>query len=175
MPRLVLPATKYRKSFLEDFFDNVEMKEMYALTGVPKNQVAKRFPEFIRKLKLQSKGVFSSPRTDLIPQTVYWLVDGKKFLGKTDIRHSLNKHLRHVGGHIGYYIRPGERGKGYGKLILKLALKKAKRLGIKSVLITCDLTNLKSKKIIEGNGGRFASRVKMGKNLPDKLRYWIKI
>ena len=148
------------------------MQDEYNLTGVPKKQVSKRFSEFIKSLKLQSQGVYS--KKGLVPQTVFWLVDGSKFLGKLSIRHILNNHLRKIGGHIGYYIRPSERGKGYGKLILRLGLKKAKTLGIKNVLVTCDITNLKSKKVIEANGGKFAGKVSQGAKLPKKLKYWVK-
>ncbi|MBI3231584.1 MAG: GNAT family N-acetyltransferase [Candidatus Doudnabacteria bacterium] len=173
MPRLVLPSVKYKKSFLEDFLKHSEMQDEHSLTGIPKKQVSKNFPSFIKKLKLQAKGIY--PRKGLVPQTVYWLVDDNKFLGKLSIRHALNSHLRKIGGHIGYYIRPSERGKGYGKRILALGLQKAKKLGIKNILITCDITNLKSKKVIESNGGKLAPQVKQDKGLPDKLRYWIKI
>jgi len=172
MPRLVLPSVKYKKSFLEDFLGHSEMQDEYNLTGVPKKEVPRKFSEFIKNLKLQSQGVY--PKKGLVPQTVFWLVDGKKFLGKLSIRHKLNNRLRTIGGHIGYYIRPNERSKGYGKLILKLGLKKAKALGIKDVLVTCDITNLKSKKVIETNGGRLAGKTRQEKGLPNKLRYWIK-
>ena len=41
------------------------------------------------------------------------------------------------GGHIGDGIRPSERRKRYGTLIIKLALLECKKLGINNVLITC--------------------------------------
>lgn len=149
-----------------------EMQFGYELTGVPKKAVAERFKEFIKKLRLQSKGIY--PRQGLVPQTVYWLVDGNRFFGKLSIRHKLNPYLRKIGGHIGYYIRPDQRGKGFGKLILKLGLKKAKLLGIKDALVTCDITNIKSIKVIEANRGKFVSAVKQGRDLPDKLKYSVK-
>lgn len=172
MFRLVLPSVKYRKSFLEDYLRHGEMQDEYALTGFIKEEVPKNFPQFIKKLKLQTKGVY--PKKGLVPQTVFWLVDGNKFLGKLSIRHKLNLHLRKIGGHIGYYIRPDERGRGYGKIILRLGLNKTKALGIKNVLITCDFANIKSRRVIEGNGGKLAGRVKQGEGLPDKLRFWVK-
>lgn len=173
MPKLVLPSAKYKQSFLEDFLAHTEMQDEYNLTGIPKPQVSKNFSAFIRKLKAQAKGVY--PKKGLVPQTVFWLVDGNKFLGKLSIRHRLNDNLKRLGGHIGYYVRPDERGKGYGKTILRLGLLKAKQLGINQILITCDLTNIQSKKVIEGNGGQFLSAVRMGKGLPKKLRYKISV
>ena len=40
-------------------------------------------------------------------------VDGR-IVGLADIRHTLNAFLAAYGGHIGYGVRPSERGKGYG-------------------------------------------------------------
>ncbi len=42
--------------------------------------------------------------------------------------------------------------KGYGTLMLKLALEKAKDLGITTALITCDDDNYGSAKVMENNG-----------------------
>ena len=72
-----------------------------------------------------------------------------KPVGIAKLRHYLNDKLKILGGHIGYCIRPKERGKGYGNLILKEALKKAKELGIECALLTCDKDNLFSRKVIE--------------------------
>ena len=41
-------------------------------------------------------------------------------------------------GHCGYSVRPSERGKGYGKEMLRLNILNAKKLGIEKVLVTCD-------------------------------------
>ena len=56
-------------------------------------------------------------------------------------------------GIFGYSIRPEERGKGYGKEQLRLALIKAREIGLRRVRIICVDTNERSKKTILGNGG----------------------
>ena len=53
---------------------------------------------------------------------------------------------------MGYGIRFSEWNKGYGTLMLSLALEKAKNLGIAAVLITCDDDNYASAKVMENNG-----------------------
>lgn len=80
-----------------------------------------------------------------------------------------------IGGHIGYDIRPSQRKKGYGKAILRLVLPLAKELGINKVLITCDVTNIASKKIIKANGGDLEDTIPDSNGLPDKHRFWISI
>lgn len=112
---------------------------------------------------------------DWIPATTYWLMDGDTFIGETTIRHQLTEHLRNVGGQIGYWIRPSRRKQGYGTQILRLALQKAKRLGLERIVITCDETNTGSRKIIEANGGIFERAQDMGVKNPKKLLFWIEL
>ena len=110
------------------------------------------FDDFLKRMreretdKVREKG--------LVPATLYFLVDEKnKICGALDIRHELNEYLEKFGGHIGYGIAPSERKKGYGKIQLKLGLEKAKKIGLKKVLITCDDNNIGSAKTIEACGG----------------------
>jgi predicted acetyltransferase len=103
----------------------------------------------------------------LVPQTMYWLlVDGAP-VGIGKVRDYLNDHLKKIGGHIGYTIRPSERGKGYGNLILKELLKKAKEKGIEAALLTCGEGNVRSRKVIEHNGGELDGITE------GECRYWI--
>ena len=110
------------------------------------------FDDFLKRMreretdKVREKG--------LVPATLYFFVDEKnKICGALDIRHELNEYLEKFGGHIGYGIAPSERKKGYGKIQLKLGLEKAKKIGLKKVLITCDDNNIGSAKTIEACGG----------------------
>ena len=109
-----------------------------------------------------------------LPATMYWLVDDDNIIGRSQIRHELNDHLRTVGGHIGYAIRPSKRNQGYGKEILRLTIEKATEMGIHEILVTCDETNIASRKIIESNGGVLEKKTDMGVDKPDKLLFWIK-
>ena len=115
-----------------------------------------------------------STKNGFVPSSVYFLYDEmrNKLIGAVDIRHYLNENLMQTGGHIGDGIRPSERRKGYGTLIIKLALEKCKELGIDKVLMFCDKSNIGSKKTIERNGGIFEQEVKE-KNGNTLLKYWI--
>jgi len=108
-----------------------------------------------------------------VPETVYWLVDNGEYIGGVRIRHYLTDELLKRGGHIGYSIRPSMRKKGYGTSILRLALPKAKELGIERALLTCDETNIASCRIIEKNGGALENAMPNPETGINKLRFWI--
>ncbi|MBR3523996.1 MAG: hypothetical protein IKN87_04895 [Bacilli bacterium] len=74
-------------------------------------------------------------------------------VGEVGIRTTLNDFWTNQGSQIFYKIRLNSRGKGYGNLILKLALKETKKLGFKKVRINCNDNNIPSKKIIIKNEG----------------------
>lgn len=113
------------------------------------------FPGFLQKYVDFSKGV--NLEAHQVPMTMYWLyIDGKP-VGYGKLRHCLNDALRKIGGHIGYAIRPTERGKGYAKVMLKMLLAEAGEKGIDEVLLTCMEENLASRKVIEANGGILSS------------------
>ncbi len=84
------------------------------------------------------------------------MVDGDQVIGLIQIRHkpSHGKDVpAHLANHIYYEIGEEHQGKGYGKLILKLGLEEAKKIGLTEVFVTCLESNVVSKKIIEANGG----------------------
>lgn len=92
--------------------------------------------------------------SDRVPQTTFWLVDqADRAVGIVRVRHRLNERLTQYGGHIAYYVRPNERGKGYGKAALRLALKELSRLGVSKALITVHPSNDVSKRVVLANGG----------------------
>lgn len=80
-------------------------------------------------------------------------------IGIFDIRHSLKYKNGQVFGHIGVDIRPSERGKGYYKDILKLAVNKAKELEIKPIVISCEYDNIVSYKGITHIFGNYDEMV----------------
>ena len=88
-------------------------------------------------------------------------------LGFLNLRLRLNDYLLENGGHIGYSIRPSERGKGYAKESLRQGLQVAKGKNIKRALVTCSTENPASRAVILANGGVFED-VRNGVE-----RYWI--
>jgi predicted acetyltransferase/catechol 2,3-dioxygenase-like lactoylglutathione lyase family enzyme len=114
----------------------------------------------------------------MVPETHYWLILGDEWVGSLRLRHHLNDTLRKYGGHIGYEIRDGFRQRGLGHRNLALGLEKARELGLDRVLITCDSSNIGSRKIIEGAGGVLeAEELFSGFGLSERLtrRYWVEL
>ena len=111
-----------------------------------------------------------------VPESTFWLTRGDNVIvGTSSLRHKLTKHLRNIGGHIGFNIRPSERQKGYGTAILALTLEKARQFGLRRVLVTCDDNNIASAKIIEKNGGILEDKYSNDKLEQHKRRYWIEL
>ena len=93
-------------------------------------------------------------RPGYVPQTVFWAIDEKgEAIGMVRVRHYLNDKLRDQGGHIGYYIRRDKRNEGYGKEVLRQALEELRKIGERSALLTVDMDNVASIKVIQANGG----------------------
>ena len=88
-------------------------------------------------------------------------------LGFLNLRLRLNEGLLNHAGHIGYSIRPSERGKGYAKEALRQGLQVAKEKNIKKALVTCSTENPASRAVIVANGGVFED-VRNGVE-----RYWL--
>jgi predicted acetyltransferase len=165
MMQLVNPCLDYKGSFLNALAE-------FEAEGTHGNALARSdFDAYLARVDLNARGV--DLREGIVPETTLWLVDGGEYIGTTGIRHRLNEKLIEFGGHIGYSIRPTKRRRGYGKKILELALPIAAELGIERALVTCDETNIASRKIIEANGGVLEDRVIIqGRDVPI-LRFWI--
>ncbi|NUJ97377.1 GNAT family N-acetyltransferase [Candidatus Gracilibacteria bacterium] len=129
--------------------------------------VGKDFEDFLERvisdITHNEKGVNSH---------LFFLIDDSEILGGIQIRHHINHpNLIELGGHIGYGIAPKYRKKGYATVMLQLGLEEAKKLGLKKVLLTCDIGNIGSNKVIQKNGGVFERKTNDGA----KNRYWIEI
>lgn len=117
---------------------------------------------------LRSAALEETPRpSHFVPSTTWWWVDGDEFLGRIALRHRLNDRLLEIGGHIGYDVRPSARRHGHATAMLAAALPAAAAIGIDPALVTCDVDNVASRKVIEANGGVFEDE------RSGKLRYWV--
>ena len=163
MIALVSPSERYRDSYLEalpEFHSEGRNLEWNV------DALREDFGQLLRRLAEIRQGIDMAPGE--VGMTQLWLVDGDRYLGRVHIRPILTESLRKVGGNIGYQIRPSERRKGYGTLVLRLALVEARKLGVERALITCLNSNVWSRRIIEANGG-----VLDWDETEEELRFWI--
>ena len=88
-----------------------------------------------------------------VPTKTWWLMDNDNFVGVCSLRLGNTPELLNRGGNTSVEILPSMRGRGYGHESLKLRVDMAKKLGMKSLLITCDANNIISfnniKKIVK--------------------------
>ncbi|SCY54672.1 GNAT family N-acetyltransferase [Alkaliphilus peptidifermentans] len=169
--KLVQPSKEMEKHF-------INMATDYRVANESRYQLAFKedfiFTTYIEKLIKESKEENLKP--GYVPSTTYWLInDCGKILGVSRLRHYLAPHLEVEGGHIGYDVPPTERMKGYGTILLKFTLEKAKEMGMKEVLITCDTDNVGSAKIITNNDGIFENEIISYESGKKVSRYWVSI
>jgi len=108
-----------------------------------------------------------------VPQTLFFLKNSNgTILGAVSLRHYLNHTNIVDGGHVGYGICPEFRRRGYGNLILHLALKKLLEMKISKALVTCDCDNIASQKVILHNGGVLENQTYDEDGIAIN-RYWI--
>lgn len=168
-PRLVKPTESMRDAYM-DFLADFEAAGENEISGGGLDPETD-FAAFIRRLGDHARG--AGLPDGWIPASTFWLVRGEEVLGTCNIRHGLNEKLRDFAGHIGYSVRPSQRRRGYGTLMVKLALAEARELGIERVLVTCDPGNIASVRVIENNDGVLDSESYSDQAGRVTRRYWI--
>ncbi|PUA80394.1 GNAT family N-acetyltransferase [Nocardioides currus] len=174
MPDLIEPDVRVRESFLEsveEFLAEGRGGENTML-GLWREKFADRwesedgFADFVAYLHADATP--DAPRPDHhVPQSTWWLVEGDRYLGRISCRHALNDWLAEYGGHVGYEIRASARRRGHATWMLRSVLPHVHALGIDPALLTCDDTNVASRKVIEAAGGVFEDQ------RAQKLRFWV--
>jgi len=168
---LIDPSVEYEREFLEMAADFRHAGDL-AYDVIPE-LIRGDFAGYIRRLRDCADGVGLEPGR--VRSNTYWLLreDDSTILGASSLRHELTPSLEIEGGHIGYRIRPSQRRKGYGTRILALTIEKAREMGLRRVLVTCDTDNIASARIIQKNGGIFENEMISPYSGKRVSRYWI--
>ena len=126
---------------------------------------------FLKKLEKWKHQELLNP--NFSPQTTCGVFNDEKLVGGFVLRYTIKGALINHGGNIGYLVRPSKRKMGYGKILLRLALEKARDIGLKKVLVTCRNDNISSAKVIEFNGGKYENDYHDKSSDKTYKRYWI--
>ncbi|ADL50724.1 GNAT family N-acetyltransferase [Clostridium cellulovorans] len=148
---LTEPNEKYKRSFENYILAYKKINDENYFNKY--KRALENFYEYLNYLKEHSEG--KNLPQGYVATSTFWLIDREEVVGVVRVRHQEVD----TAGHIGYDISPDYRNKGYGFQILKLALKKAAKIGIKDAIVTCNIENIASKKIIEKNNGKFLETI----------------
>ena len=165
--RLVEPGIEYKEACLD------AVREFHAAGEyeVDAEQLEAGFEGLLERLRAARDPETVPPGE--VPSEDFWLMENGVWIGKLTLRTRIDERLLHAGGHIGYEIRPSRRWKGFGTTLLRLGLELARKRGLDRVLLTCDETNIGSRRVIERNGGWLENSVEVEGQAARKLRFWI--
>ena len=122
---LISPSLRYRQTQLEAF---KEFQAHGEHLDVDLTLLADRLEELLTWIQAQQDP--STVDAGELPFFDYWLIDQEEWIGKLTLRPRIDERFPSAGGHIGYEIRPSKRRQGYGTILLRLGLEKAREQGL---------------------------------------------
>ncbi|MBY3808857.1 GNAT family N-acetyltransferase [Rhodococcus fascians] len=100
--------------------------------------------------------------------TCRWIAEDERVLGGIALRHDSNKSVGRR-GHIGYGVRPSERGRGVATWAVREMLMLAADLGMTRITAVCAVDNAASIATLKRAGGEQVGR------LGSVVRFWIPV
>lgn len=124
------------------------------------------FDNALETMIAQSKG--EKLPEGYVPQTVYYLWDDDNIVGTFHFRHYLCQSLIEGSGHVGYYIAPEYRSKGYASQGLKLLIDEIRDdVQEDEIYLRVNRDNLVSLRVMLNNGGYIHHQ--------DDTKYYVRI
>jgi predicted acetyltransferase len=177
MPRLAAPALAHMASFVAALKEGYQRDSLRAEDPGAIAQIEREPQWFLRQVNTPPAHVVLPDGTlgARVLETQLWYVEGDAFLGSVSVRHTLNELLERWGGHIGYAVRPSAQGRGYASAMLAGMLDHVRaNLPLERVMLTVNLKNPASIRVIEKNGGVLMDEVDHPWIAGDRgRRYWI--
>ena len=172
--KFVFPGAAYEektKEFFQEF--RTSGSSLHGVGGLDRFLETGTYGQWLQKV-YQDMDLANIPEGRVPAYTCFYVRERDGCLvGMISIRLALNDFLRKEGGHIGYCIRPSERGKGYGTQMLREALKFCRPIGLNRLLLVCDKSNLASAKVIQSCGGILETECRSELCQEILQRYWI--
>lgn len=160
-----------RKVAVTDDMDIYEMLQELPAdeNGFINRAAGMRFDEYKEWLKGKVQNTEQTGIVDgwKVPETTFWLYEDGRPVGCGSVRHFLTDKLLEQGGNIGYSIRPSDRNRGLGKVLLSLLINESRKMGIDRLLLTIQNGNLPSLHVALANGG------KIEKTTEERSYVWI--
>jgi predicted acetyltransferase len=110
-----------------------------------------------------------------VPMTYFLLFRGTRLVAMSRLRRKLVPVLLLDGGNIGYEVRGSERRRGYASEILRRTLDEARAIDLERALLTTEVSNLGSIRVIENAGGVRDTDSISEVTGESMRRYWIEL
>lgn len=132
---LIKPTIAYTSAYLAMVEAFLQVGEEYPYNNI---ELAREdFAQFVHELEDEAQGSGLPP--GIPPQQTYLLLkDGQTALGEIRFRPHLSPPYEKHRGHIGYNIRPDQRGRGYATAQLALLLEEARKIQLAGVSLTIE-------------------------------------
>src|SRR3954451_6832153 len=173
MPELIAPTARLHRAWLEAHAEwgLGPQEDGFGLSATDEVDSPSEFAAWVKRLTDQSD-LTKSIDADRHRCIYRWIVEDDRVLGGIALRHGDSDYVSWA-GHIGYGIRPSERGRRLATWALGQMLEEARRLGMERVLVICAVDNVASVKTIERCGGVFECMADTA--FGPVRRYWINL
>lgn len=160
--RLIQPSERYAPSYIEGLHESLAQN--------PKaTDLQDQIDHLSDHMKWWRENAGRRKRSER--RFMYWLVDGRDYLGLAQVRLTPSGRDPRIRSHLYYEVRPSRRGEGLGTKLFTLTLRKAQELGIRPVLVCVERGNAPSRRIIEQAGGMLLRTVPLRSERTTMLMY----
>lgn len=172
--KFIEPSLKYKeqaREYIQEFID--AGSDINGAGGLHSYLAKDGYEAWLQEVERKSDVSRQEPGEIASSTFFYMREEDEKIIGMVNIRYGLNEFLFNEGGHIGYSIRPTERGRGYATQMLEQALWFCQFIGLEKVLVVCDKSNIASARVIQKCGGIMENEFYSEHYEEVLQRYWL--